>query len=128
MWEGAQTLLPLASTYHLGLVRNEKTLQPSCYLNKLPAQFTPDTRILILDPMLATGGSILFALEEVVKRGGNIALTRIISVVVSPPALQKLGTTYPELNIYAAIIDEQVNDSGYIVPGLGDAGDRSFGT
>jgi uracil phosphoribosyltransferase len=128
LWEGAQTLLPLASTYHLGLVRNEQTLKSSCYLNKLPSQFTPDTHILILEPMLATGSSIMLAMTEIVQRGGNPALTRIISVVAAPPALQKLGAEYPELNIYSAMIDEQVDDSGFIVPGLGDVGDRSFGT
>jgi uracil phosphoribosyltransferase len=126
--EGAQTLLPLTTTYHLGLVRNEETLNPSCYLNKLPAQFTQETRILILDPMLATGGSILKALEEVTKRGGNLEFVRIISVVASPIALQKLSQAYPSLNIYTAMIDEGLNSKGYIIPGLGDAGDRSFGT
>lgn len=126
--EGAQTILPLASTYHLGLVRNEETLQPSCYLNKLPAHFTPDTHILILDPMLATGGSMIYALEEVVKRGGNIDLTRIISVVTAPPALRQLSLSYPTLTLFTAMIDEVVNDNGFIVPGLGDAGDRSFNT
>ncbi len=128
LWEGCQTLLPLATTYHLGLVRNEETLEASCYLNKLPIKFKDDTRILILDPMLATGGSIMFAMNEIVKKGGNPDFIRIISVVAAPPALQKLSAHYPSLNIYTAMIDEQVNDSGYIVPGLGDAGDRSFGT
>jgi uracil phosphoribosyltransferase len=126
--EGAQTVLPLASIYHLGLVRNEETLEASCYLNKLPDQFNPETRVLIADPMLATGGSIMLAMAELTKRGINPALTRIISVVTSPPALQKLGTSYPSLNLYTATIDEALNDRGYIVPGLGDAGDRSFGT
>ncbi|BAQ66898.1 uracil phosphoribosyltransferase [Geminocystis sp. NIES-3709] len=128
LWEGCQTLLPLALTYHLGLVRNEETLEATCYLNKLPKKFAPNTHIIILDPMLATGGSIMFAMEEIVKRGGNPDFIRIISVVSAPPALQKLSANYPSLNIYTAMIDEQVNDSGYIVPGLGDAGDRSFGT
>lgn len=126
--EGSQTVLPLASTYHLGVVRNEETLQPTCYLNKLPAQFSPDTHILILDPMLATGGTIMLTMAEIVKRGGNPDLTRIISVVAAPPALQKLSANYPTLNIYSAMIDEQVNDDGFIVPGLGDAGDRAFAT
>lgn len=126
--EGAQTVLPLASIYHLGLVRNEETLEASCYLNKLPDQFNPETRVLIADPMLATGGSIMLAMTELTKRGINPALTRIISVVASPPALQKLGTSYPSLNLYTATIDEALNHQGYIVPGLGDAGDRSFGT
>ncbi|WP_041780231.1 uracil phosphoribosyltransferase [Allocoleopsis franciscana] len=126
--EGAQTLLPLASIYHLGLVRNEETLEPSCYLNKLPNQFQPNTHVLITDPMLATGGSMMLAMAELVKRGVDPALTRIISVVAAPPALQKLSSSYPSLTIYTAMIDEIVNDQGYIVPGLGDAGDRSFGT
>lgn len=126
--EGAQTLLPLASIYHLGLVRNEETLEPSCYLNKLPNQFQPNTHVLITDPMLATGGSMMLAMAELVKRGVDPALTRIISVVAAPPALQKLSASYPSLTIYTAMIDEIVNDQGYIVPGLGDAGDRSFGT
>ena len=126
--EGAQTLLPLASIYHLGLVRNEETLEASCYLNKLPKEFNPKTRVLITDPMLATGGTIMLTMAELTERGVDPALTRIISVVAAPPALQKLGSTYPSLTIYTAMIDETVNSLGYIVPGLGDAGDRSFGT
>jgi len=126
--EGAQTVLPLASIYHLGLVRNENTLIASCYLNKLPEQFNPQTRVLITEPMLATGGSIMMAMTELVQRGVDPGLTRIISVVASPPALQKLSAVYPGLAIYTATIDETVNSDGFIVPGLGDAGDRSFGT
>ncbi|RAM50631.1 MAG: uracil phosphoribosyltransferase [Hapalosiphonaceae cyanobacterium JJU2] len=126
--EGAQTLLPLASIYHLGLVRDETTLQPSSYLNKLPEKFHPQTRVLITDPMLATGGSIMRAMEELTQRGVDPALTRIVCVVAAPPALQKLSAAYPGLIIYTATIDEQVNDRGFIVPGLGDAGDRTFGT
>ncbi len=126
--EGAQTLLPLASIYHLGLVRDEQTLQPSCYLNKLPEKFDPQTRVLITDPMLATGGSIMTAMAELTHRGVDPALTRIVCVVAAPPALQQLSAAYPGLIIYTATIDEIVNDQGYIVPGLGDAGDRIFGT
>ena len=126
--EGAQTVLPLASIYHLGLVRNEETLEPSCYLNKLPAQFPPQTRVLITEPMLATGGSIMTAMAELTTRGIDPGLVRIISVVAAPPALQKLSAAYPGLNVYTATIDEGLNSKGYIVPGLGDAGDRAFGT
>jgi uracil phosphoribosyltransferase len=126
--EGAQTILPLASTYHLGLVRDEETLEVSCYLNKLPERFVPETRILILDPMLATGGSMMRTMAELTSRGAEPSLVRIVAVVAAPPALQALSKEYPTLNIYAAMIDEQLNDRGYIVPGLGDAGDRSFGT
>ena len=126
--DGAQSLLPLASVYHLGLVRDEQTLQPHCYLNKLPEKFAPQTRVVILEPMVATGGSIMLAMSELTKRGVDPALLRIISVVVAPPALQKLSKEYPQLQIYTATIDEGLNEQGYIVPGLGDAGDRAFGT
>jgi uracil phosphoribosyltransferase len=126
--DGAQSLLPLASIYHLGLVRNEETLEASCYLNKLPAQFDPETRVLITDPMLATGGTTIAAMEELTRRGVNPALVRIVAVVAAPPALQKLSVAYPSLSIYSAAIDEGLNERGFIVPGLGDAGDRSFGT
>jgi uracil phosphoribosyltransferase len=126
--EGAQGVLPLASIYHFGLVRNEETLEPTCYLNKLPEKFTPETRVLITEPMLATGGSIMAVMAELTQRGVDPALTRIISVVVAPPALKKLAAIYPGLIVYTATIDETLNDQGYIVPGLGDAGDRIFGT
>lgn len=126
--DGATTLLPLASIYHLGLVRDETTLEARCYLNKLPQQFDPSTRVLITEPMLATGGSIMMAMAELTQRGIDPALTRIISVVAAPPALQQLSAAYPGLVIYTATIDEQVNAQGFIVPGLGDAGDRAFGT
>jgi uracil phosphoribosyltransferase len=126
--EGAQGVLPLASIYHFGLVRNEETLEPTCYLNKLPEKFAPETRVLITEPMLATGGSIMAVMAELTQRGVDPALTRIISVVVAPPALKKLAAIYPGLIVYTATIDETLNDQGYIVPGLGDAGDRIFGT
>ncbi|MBC1218864.1 uracil phosphoribosyltransferase [Nostoc sp. UCD121] len=126
--EGAQTLLPLASVYHLGLARDEETLQPHCYLNKLPEQFDPQTRVLITDPMLATGGSIMATMAELTQRGADPSLTRIVCVVAAPPALQKLSEAYPGLIVYTATIDEKLNSKGFIVPGLGDAGDRTFGT
>lgn len=126
--EGAQATLPLASIYHIGFVRNEATLEPSCYLNKLPEQFNPETRVLITEPMLATGGTSMAAMAELTCRGIDPALVRIISVVAAPQALQKLSASYPSLIIYSAAIDEGLNDKGFIVPGLGDAGDRTFGT
>ncbi|MBZ8182450.1 uracil phosphoribosyltransferase [Oscillatoria salina] len=126
--DGAQTLLPLASIYHLGLVRDEETLEANCYLNKLPSKFDPETRVMILDPMLATGGSIMRTMDEVTTRGANPGLMRIVAVVAAPQALQQLSQNYPSLNVYTAIIDEGLNNRGYIVPGLGDAGDRAFGT
>ncbi len=126
--DGAQAVMPRASTYHLGLVRNEETLQPSCYLNKLPEALDPQTRILICEPMLATGGSIMMAMAELTRRQADPSLIRVISVVAAPPALKQLAEIYPTLEIYTATIDETVNDQGFIVPGLGDAGDRAFGT
>lgn len=126
--DGAQTLLPLASIYHLGLVRDEESLTVSCYLNKLPTKFVPETHIIILDPMLATGATILQTMTELTQRGADTNLMRIVSVIAAPPALQKLGQIYPSLNIYTAMIDQGINSKGYIVPGLGDAGDRAFNT
>jgi uracil phosphoribosyltransferase len=126
--EGAQGLLPLASIYHLGLVRDETTLEPLCYLNKLPDKFDPQTRVLITDPMLATGGSIMATMAELTHRGIDPALVRIVSVIAAPQALQKLSAAYPGLIIYTACIDEGLNEQGFIIPGLGDAGDRIFGT
>jgi len=123
-----QKVLPVAAVYHLGLARDESTLEPACYLNKLPDRFTPQTRIMILEPMLATGGSIMMAMKEITSRGVAPELIRIVSIVAAPPALRQLSENYPGLEIYTAIIDEGLNSKGYIVPGLGDAGDRAFGT
>jgi uracil phosphoribosyltransferase len=127
--EGIQSVVPIeSSVFHLGLARNETTLQPSWYLNKLPATLPPTARILVAEPMLATGGTIMAAMAELVSRGANPEYIRIISAVVAPPALQQLAATYPTLQIYAAIIDEELTDRGFISPGLGDAGDRFYGT
>jgi len=120
--DGAQALLPLASIYHIGFARDEETLEATCYLNKFPEQFAPETRVLISEPMLATGGTIMATMGELVKRGIDPALVRIISVVAAPMALQKLGASYPALAVFAAMIDETVNDRGFIVPGLGTFG------
>ncbi|NJL45660.1 MAG: uracil phosphoribosyltransferase [Leptolyngbyaceae cyanobacterium SM2_3_12] len=125
---GIQELLPLATVYHVGFVRNEETLEASCYLNKLPDALDPQTRVMISEPMLATGGTIMTVMAELTSRGVDPAAVRIISIVTSPPALQKLAAAYPTLTIFAAAIDETLDDRGFIVPGLGDAGDRIFGT
>ena len=128
MLEGCQSLLPTASVYHLGLVRNEDTLDASCYLNRLPAKFEPETRIFIVEPMMATGGSIITTLKMLTERGADPALIRIINALCAPPALQLINQQFPAVQIYSGCIDEVVNEKGWIVPGLGDAGDRSFGT
>jgi uracil phosphoribosyltransferase len=126
--EQVQQVMPLAAVYHLGLARNESSLEPSCYLNKLPESFAEETRIVILEPMLATGGSIMMAMKEVTSRGVKPDFVRIVSIVAAPPALRQLSENYPGLEVYTAMIDEGLNSKGYIVPGLGDAGDRAFGT
>ena len=126
--DGAQSLLPLSSIYHLGIVRDEATLQPKCYLNKFPEKFNPQTRVVITDPMLATGGTMTIAMDELTARGIDPGNVRVVSVVAAHAALQKLSVTYPSLTIFTAAIDETLNEQGYIVPGLGDAGDRTFGT
>lgn len=129
LMEGVQPVLPLAAVYHLGMVRDEKTLEARCYLNKLPDQIDPQTRVLICEPMLATGGTIMATMAMLMERGVDPGMIRILSVVVASPALQKLSQAYPKnLNIYTACIDESLNENGYIVPGLGDAGDRAFAT
>jgi len=128
MLDGCLPLLPTAKVYHLGLVRNETTLQPSCYLNRLPDQFQPQCLILIPEPMLATGGSMIQALKLLQERGANFSLVRILNIICAPPALRQINALFPEVQIYSCAIDEVVNQQGWIVPGLGDAGDRSFGT
>lgn len=126
--ENASDVLPCATTHHLGYVRDEESLQPSLYLNKLPERFEEDERVLLVDPMLATGGTMRAAVEECVSRGVNIRNLRCIVAVCAPPALQNLSDAFPDLTIYAGGIDPELDEKGYIVPGLGDAGDRSFGT
>ncbi len=128
LMEGVQPVLPLAAVYHLGMVRDEETLEARCYLNKLPDKMDPQTRVLICEPMLATGGTIMATMALLTERGVDPGMIRILSVVVASPALQKLSQAYPNLNIYTACIDENLNENGYIVPGLGDAGDRAFAT
>lgn len=126
--EQISTVLPAYETYHVGLVRNEETLEASWYLNKLPASFAEDDRVLVSDPMMATGGTMVQVLDEIVKRGASPDYIRVLSITVAPPALKLLSEKYPGLKIYTATIDAELNDRGYIVPGLGDAGDRAFGT
>mmetsp|Transcript_886 Transcript_886/g.2423 ORF Transcript_886/g.2423 Transcript_886/m.2423 type:complete len:275 (-) Transcript_886:145-969(-) len=126
--ENAATVLPASETYHLGLVRDEETLLPSEYLNKLPESFAPDDKVLVSDPMLATGGTLAHALQLIVDRGARPENIRVICALAAPPGLTKISEKFPGLRIYAGIIDPELNDVGFIVPGVGDAGDRSFGT
>ncbi|MBP0003677.1 MAG: uracil phosphoribosyltransferase [Cyanobacteria bacterium SBC] len=126
--DGMQEVLPASSVYHFGMVRNEETLEASCYLNKLPEQFAPETHVVVSEPMLATGNTMMETMSQLVQRGITVDRVRIVSIVAAPPALQRLNEAYPGLVVYAATIDPELDDRGFIVPGLGDAGDRTFGT
>ncbi|MEW5312054.1 MAG: hypothetical protein WDW38_003714 [Sanguina aurantia] len=125
--EQAQTLMPFHETYHVGYVRDEVTLQARAYLNKLPARLSSDDLILVTDPMLATGGTMVQVLRDIVARGASSFNIRVVCIVAAPPALKTLSEQFPGLRIYTGIIDAELNENGYIIPGLGDAGDRAFG-
>lgn len=125
MAEGVWELMPNAEVWHIGLYRDEKTLQPVEYYNKLPV--APTVKVcLVLDPMLATGGSAV-ATIDVLKRWG-VSKIKFIGLLGAPEGIENLHRAHPEVPIHLAKIDEHLNDIGYIVPGLGDAGDRLFGT
>ena len=121
-------LMPTAEVWHLGLFRDERTLRPVEYYNKLPDSASVDL-CLILDPMLATGGSATAAIE-VLKRWGAVHPVRIklVNLIASPEGVAAVAAAHPDVEIYCAALDRQLNDKGYIMPGLGDAGDRQFGT
>ena len=121
-------LMPTAEVWHLGLFRDERTLRPVEYYNKLPDSATVDL-CLILDPMLATGGSATAAIE-VLKKWGAVTPVRIklVNLIAAPEGVRMVTEAHPDVHIYCAALDRQLNEKGYIVPGLGDAGDRQFGT
>lgn len=125
MVEGIWELMPSAEVWHIGLYRDEKTLKPVEYYNKLPIQ--PRVAVcLILDPMLATGGSAT-ATAEVLKRWG-VTRIKYVGLIAAPEGIKAMQTAHPDIDIYVAAIDDHLNERAYIVPGLGDAGDRQFGT
>ncbi|HHH42470.1 MAG TPA: uracil phosphoribosyltransferase [Chloroflexi bacterium] len=125
MANGIWEMMPSAEVWHIGLFRDERTLRPVEYYNKLPISPTVDV-CLILDPMLATGGSAV-ATADILKRWGANRI-KFIGIIAAPKGIQRLTTAHPDVPIYVAAIDERLNDSGFILPGLGDAGDRMFGT
>jgi uracil phosphoribosyltransferase len=118
-------LMPTAEVWHLGLFRDERTLRPVEYYNKLPDHSHVDL-CLILDPMLATGGSATAAIE-VLKRWGAERI-KLVNLIAAPEGVEAVVSAHPDVEIYCAALDRQLNDKGYIMPGLGDAGDRQFGT
>ncbi len=125
MVEGALEMLPSAEVWHIGLYRDERTLRPVEYYNKLPV--SPTVQVcLVLDPMLATGGSAV-ATVDILKRWGAQRI-KFVGLIGAPEGVKKLSEAHPDVQIYLAALDDHLNDIGYIVPGLGDAGDRQFGT
>ena len=125
MVSGVQNMFPSARVGHIGMYRDEETLEPQEYYCKLPDGIE-DKLVLIVDPMLATGGSACDAIALLKKRGcKNI---RFMSIIGAPEGVEKVATTHPDVKIYVSTLDRQLNEHGYILPGLGDAGDRLFGT
>lgn len=125
MVEGVWSLMPSAEVWHIGLYRDEKTLKPVEYYNKLPTE--PRVSVcLILDPMLATGGSAT-ATAEVLKKWG-VKKIKFVGLIAAPEGIKAMQDQHPDIDIHIAAIDERLNERAYIVPGLGDAGDRQFGT
>src|SRR3990170_3124386 len=125
MVEGVWELMPTAEVWHIGLYRDEKTLKPVEYYNKLPIEPTVSV-CLILDPMLATGGSAV-ATVDILERWG-VRRIKFVGLIAAPEGIAHLHGHHPDVPINGAAVDDHLNDVGYIVPGLGDAGDRQFGT
>ncbi|WP_291634578.1 uracil phosphoribosyltransferase [Clostridium sp.] len=125
MVDGMLKIIPAAKVGHIGMYRNEETLQPVEYFCKLPQDIN-ERDVIITDPMIATGGSAMDAISALKKRGAiNI---KIMCLIAAPEGIKAIQDAHPDVDIYVASIDERLNEHGYIVPGLGDAGDRLFGT
>jgi uracil phosphoribosyltransferase len=125
MVEAALELMPEAQVWHIGLFRDERTLQPISYYNKLPSSATVQV-CLVLDPMLATGGSATATIDVLKKWGAR--RIKYVGIIAAPEGVRALSSAHPDVPIHIAALDERLNEKGYIVPGLGDAGDRQFGT
>ncbi len=125
MVNGVHVLFPTAKVGHIGMYRNEETLEPVVYYCKLPVGIE-DKMAIVVDPMLATGGSACDAIDLLKKNGcKNI---KLMSILGAPEGVEKVATMHPDVNVYVSTLDRQLNEHGYILPGLGDAGDRLFGT
>ncbi len=125
MVDGVLKLVPSARVGHIGLYRDPETLKPVEYYCKLPADIH-EREVIVLDPMLATGGSAVDAITQIKKRGPKSI--KFMGIIGAPEGLGALRNAHPDVDIYLAALDDKLNDHGYIVPGLGDAGDRIFGT
>ena len=125
MVDGVLALVPSARVGHIGLYRDPETLQPVEYYCKLPADIE-EREVIVLDPMLATGGSAIDAITQIKKR--NPKSIKFMGIIGAPEGLNALKEAHPDIDVYIAALDDCLNDHGYIIPGLGDAGDRIFGT
>lgn len=125
MVDGILKVVPNAKIGHIGMYRNEETLEPVEYYFKVPKEIE-NREVLVLDPMLATGGTAVDAISQLKKRG--VKKIKFLSIIAAPEGLEKVQQVHPDVQIYCATVDEHLNDIGYIVPGLGDAGDRIYGT
>lgn len=125
MVDGILELIPAAKVGHIGMYRDEETLQPHEYFVKMPDDLE-NREMIIVDPMLATGGSAIMAVDALKKRGAKSI--KFVCLVAAPEGVKAFREAYPDVDIYSASLDEYLNEDGYIVPGLGDAGDRLFGT
>ena len=125
MVEGIHEMIPGAQVWHLGIYRDEKTLRPVSYYNKLPVEPTVQV-CLLLDPMLATGGSATAAIE--VLKVWGVRRIKFVGLIAAPEGVQAVTEAHPDVPLHLAAIDDHLNEHGFIVPGLGDAGDRQFGT
>ncbi|KKZ15155.1 MAG: uracil phosphoribosyltransferase [Candidatus Synechococcus spongiarum 142] len=128
LWDGVHTVLPHARIWHVGLCRGQETGTVQWYYNGLPDSIGQQTGVLVLDPILARGSTMLAVLERLKTMGVEGKRLRVITTLCSGPGLQRVGAAFPDLVIYTACIDPELDPSGFIVPGLGDAGDRLFGT
>lgn len=125
MVDGILTLFPAAKVGHIGLYRDEETLEPQEYYCKLPTNIEQKV-VMVVDPMLATGGSACDAIQMLKKRGCD--KIKLMSIIAAPEGVEKVATTHPDVEVFVATLDRCLNEHGYILPGLGDAGDRIFGT
>ena len=125
MVDGVLALIPAAKVGHIGLYRDPASLEPVEYYCKLPADIS-EREVMVVDPMLATGGSACDAITQIKKRGAKSI--KFLCIIAAPEGIKRLHDAHPDVEIYAAALDKCLNEHGYIVPGLGDAGDRIFGT
>ena len=125
MLDGIINIMPNAKIGHIGMYRDEETFKPNLYFFKVPKNIE-EKEVIVLDPMIATGGSIMDTIEQLRAKG--VKKIKVLAIIVAPEGIKAIGEKYPDVQIFCTKIDEKLNDRAYIVPGLGDAGDRIFGT